>query len=430
MSGGTKQQFKQFSITCAEDACLVLGMLISGISVNLEKYKEYASEAESLLESTQEEYVPAKEYDDVNDKLLYRQREILKYTADHQSSSFSYIDLRKILEKHKYISSPLSEEVSAILSEFLDVRNWTFHNPQSLMVAAKEAAHKDIPDELKEIAQVTPQLNPVLIRKICRYELVMLASLTIHAQKRIEQFEKVLRSMKADYQEIFVPVDFSLPLGNINAFDGCVGRRCGLLGIGDIRQLSMLRPVSAVIPGNVPVASGDLDLVIPARGAFNSQTVAYIDTDMTFHPNGLTDFNLGEIGSHVLADFDHAVGTDVRYAVTSISGTAVDGVFVSFPAPEHTLDKANAVKAEGVGRGCVDHGGSGRLAIVAVILGVTFLVGSCHRSTEAAHHIERFVVLCDILELIRKFNVRHHDFHPPFLHGRGAVRVRLSASQG
>lgn len=124
MSGGTKQQFKQFSITCAEDACLVLGMLISGITVNLEKYKEYASEAESLLESTQEEYVPAKEYDDVNDKLLYRQREILKFTADHQSSSFSYIDLRKILEKHKYISSPLSEEMSAIAPsryiEFID----------------------------------------------------------------------------------------------------------------------------------------------------------------------------------------------------------------------------------------------------------------------------------------------------------------------
>ena len=207
MSGGTKQQFKQFSITCAEDACLVLGMLISGMTVNLEKYKEYASEAESLLESTQEEYVPAKEYDDVNDKLLYRQREILKFTADHQSSSFSYIDLRKILEKHKYVSSPLSEEVSAILSEFLDVRNWTFHNPQSLMVAAKEAARKDIPDELKEIAQVTPQLNPVLIRKICRYEIVMLASLTIHTQKRIEQFEKVLRSMKTDYQEIYDSIE-------------------------------------------------------------------------------------------------------------------------------------------------------------------------------------------------------------------------------
>lgn len=203
MSGGIKQQFKQFSITCAEDACLALGTLISGVSVNLEKYKEYASEAESLLESIQEEYVSAKEYDSVNDKLLYRQREILKFSADHQSSSFSYIELRRILEKNKYISSPISKEVAGILSELLDVRNWTFHNPQSLLVAAKEAAHKDIPDALKGIAQVTPQLNPVFIRKISRYELVMLASLTIHAQKRIEQFEKILTSMKADYQEIY-----------------------------------------------------------------------------------------------------------------------------------------------------------------------------------------------------------------------------------
>ena len=207
MSGGTKQQFKQFSITCAEDACIALGTLISGVSVNLEKYKEYASEAESLSESINQEYVPAKEYDDVNDKLLYRQREMLKLTADYQSSSFSYIDLRKILEKNKYISSPLSEDVAAILSELLDVRNWTFHNPQSLLVAAKEAAYKGIPDELKGVAQVKPQLNPVLIPKINRYELVMLASLTIHTKKRIEQFEKVLRSMKADYQEIYDSIE-------------------------------------------------------------------------------------------------------------------------------------------------------------------------------------------------------------------------------
>ena len=207
MSGGIKQQFKQFSITCAEDACIALGTLISGVSVNLEKYIEYATEAEVLLESTQQEYISAKEYDDVNDKLLYRQHEMLKLTADHQSSSFSYIDLRKFLEKNKYISSPLSEDITAFLSELLDLRNWTFHNPQSLLVAAKEAAYKRIPDELKEIAQVKPQLNPVLIPKINRYELLMLASLTIHAQKRIERFKKVLGNMKTDYQEIYDSIE-------------------------------------------------------------------------------------------------------------------------------------------------------------------------------------------------------------------------------
>lgn len=76
MSGGSKQQYKQFSINSLHDACLALGMLITGVNVN--------------------------------DKLLFRQREILQLTADHQSSSFSYIDLRKLLEKNQYLSSSLS----------------------------------------------------------------------------------------------------------------------------------------------------------------------------------------------------------------------------------------------------------------------------------------------------------------------------------
>lgn len=207
MSGSTKQQYKQFSINCSEDACLVLGMLISGVYVNLDKYKEYASEAETLLQRNDGEYISAKEYDNVNDKLLYRQREILKFTADYQSSSFSYINLRKFLEKKGYVSSPLSQEDTENLSEFLDVRNWTFHNPQSLMVAARETVEKSIPDALKGIVSVTPQLNPVYIRKIERYELVLLASLIIHAKNNIEQFEKILANMKADYQEIYDSIE-------------------------------------------------------------------------------------------------------------------------------------------------------------------------------------------------------------------------------
>ena len=207
MSGGSKQQFKQFSINSLHDACLALGMLITGVVVNLEKYKDYAAEAELLLEKTDSEYVLAKEYENVNDKLLFRQREILKLTADHQSSSFSYIDLRKLLEKNQYLSSSLSQEVVDLLSEFLDIRNWSFHNPQSLMVAAQEAAEKDIPKELIGMAHITPQINPVIIRKIDKYEIVMLASLVVHSQRRIEQFEKVLKSMKSDYQEMIDSIE-------------------------------------------------------------------------------------------------------------------------------------------------------------------------------------------------------------------------------
>ena len=112
-------------------------------------------------------------------------------------------DLRKLLEKKGYISTPLSDEIVEILNELLDVRNWTFHNPQSLMVAAKEAAERNIPPELKGIAKIVPQLNPILIPKVEKYELLMLASLTIHTKKRIDQFGAVIKSMKADYQEMY-----------------------------------------------------------------------------------------------------------------------------------------------------------------------------------------------------------------------------------
>ena len=81
----------------------------------------------------------------------------------------------------------------------LEIRNWTFHNPQSRMVAAKEIAEKNVPDKLKESVKIVPQLNPVIIEKVDKYELIILASLIIHVEKRIEQFEAIIKNMKSDY---------------------------------------------------------------------------------------------------------------------------------------------------------------------------------------------------------------------------------------
>lgn len=203
MAGGSKQQYKQFEINTVEDACLVLQTLISGVITNLRRYKQYSAEAMELLEKTSSKYVPAEQYESVKDKLLYRQHEILKFIADHQSSSFSYIDLRKILLKKGLLKTQLSEELKQLLNELLDIRNWTFHNPQSQMVATREAMEKNIPDWLKEIAKVTPQLNPVVVPVIDRYEIVMLVSFVSHTKMRISQFEDILDAMKADYQTLY-----------------------------------------------------------------------------------------------------------------------------------------------------------------------------------------------------------------------------------
>lgn len=245
MSGGIKQQFKQFGIDSIQDACLALGSLISSAIVHYEKYKEYSDEANELLESSETEFIAAKDYDSINDKLLYRQHEFLKLSADHQKSSFSYIDLRKLLEKKGYLVTPLSDGISDILNELLDVRNWTFHNPQSLMVAAREAAERNIPPELKGIAKIVPQLNPIFVAKIERYELLMLASLTVHTKKRIEQFEAVIKSMQSDYQEIYSSINDKPLLMTTNGFSDRVQyieKRVTSQLVGyqsDIAQISM-----------------------------------------------------------------------------------------------------------------------------------------------------------------------------------------------
>lgn len=71
MSSGSKKKLKQFTIDNIQDGCIALSMLITGVIVNLEKYKEYAEEAEQLLSNIDLECIPAKMYDDINDKLLY-----------------------------------------------------------------------------------------------------------------------------------------------------------------------------------------------------------------------------------------------------------------------------------------------------------------------------------------------------------------------
>ena len=143
MSKGSKAQFKQFTINTAEDACLVLKSLIVPTTIDLEKLKRYADEAQNLLGGTSSpQTISAKQYETVRDKVLYVQRELLRFLADYQSSSFSYISVRPIFIKKGFLKRNLDDESTKAINELLDVRNWTFHNAQSMLVADLEHAKK------------------------------------------------------------------------------------------------------------------------------------------------------------------------------------------------------------------------------------------------------------------------------------------------
>lgn len=204
MSKGNKKQYKQFAINSLEDGCLVLKSLIVPVIIDLEKFRNYSDEAEILLEKYKlDGFIPANIYDSIHDKILYQQRELLRFMADHQSSSFSYISVRELLEKKGFLKSSLTENSNKTLKELLDIRNWSFHNAQSMLVADLEMAKKSIPSEMVGSVEIKPMLNPVVIRKVKTYTWKMFADFVFHNKVRLAQFELILSEMKKDYQEMY-----------------------------------------------------------------------------------------------------------------------------------------------------------------------------------------------------------------------------------
>lgn len=204
MSKGNKKQYKQFAINSLEDGCLVLKSLIVPVIIDLEKFRNYSDEAEVLLEKYKlDGFIPANIYDSIHDKILYQQRELLRFMADHQFSSFSYISVRELLEKKGFLKSSLTENSNKTLKELLDIRNWSFHNAQSMLVADLEMAKKSIPSEMVGSVEIKPMLNPVVIRKVKTYTWKMFADFVFHNKVRLAQFELILSEMKKDYQEMY-----------------------------------------------------------------------------------------------------------------------------------------------------------------------------------------------------------------------------------
>ena len=203
------KNFKRFDIKNQEEALVILGSLISVVKVNLDKYSTYRNELEHLvvkyepLNDDKEVLIPAEEYENINDKLLYRQREMLKFCADQQKDSFSYIGIRHNFVKREFLKTKLDSNVSAVLNHFLDIRNCTFHNTQSIYTAYKEVTDKELPDDMKESITVVPQINPIVINKVESYDYLFILSSLAHADRMKNDFTLILRVMTSDYEEMY-----------------------------------------------------------------------------------------------------------------------------------------------------------------------------------------------------------------------------------
>ncbi len=201
-------QYKHFSINTLSDALLVLSTLISSSISNFDKFELYTKESIDLQEKYRDaEFIPADEYEELSDKILFRQRELLEFMADEANDIFSYRKLRKELVKKGYVTRQLENDVVEIINELHQIRNWTFHNVQSRLVAEREVMEKNIPDELKAMVKIEPQLNPIIVVKCKAYTKEMLDSFVYHNLTREVQFKLILDEMKQDYQDMYEQLD-------------------------------------------------------------------------------------------------------------------------------------------------------------------------------------------------------------------------------
>ena len=104
--------------------------------------------------------------------------------------------MRPIFLKKGFLKRQLEDDSLKVINELLEVRNWSFHNAQSMLVADLENAKKSIPPELVGIAEIHPMLNPVIITRPKSYSRSMLEGFVHHNEEKIKQFDIVLMEMK------------------------------------------------------------------------------------------------------------------------------------------------------------------------------------------------------------------------------------------
>lgn len=218
------KNLKQFPLEEKEDFLFVLEDLYLGICSNLKRYKRYNNELLDVICENVEtkdnkiiskKTVPIDTFNDLNDKIQNVSKNLICYTADDSSDSMSYRMFRRIfLKKNKFnIKLNNDPKLDEIFKELLNLRNWIFHNPQSLLVSKKEVFEKErdkqIEDYLKQFPEsLRPHLTPikdvslisVCFDKDCTVD--FLFSLHLQTSKRIETFETVLKKMEKDYSLI------------------------------------------------------------------------------------------------------------------------------------------------------------------------------------------------------------------------------------
>ncbi|AQR93101.1 hypothetical protein [Clostridium saccharoperbutylacetonicum] len=209
-----QKNYKRFSLDSRLQFIKYLNKLICQVLRQLDKYKKYEQELEDIINEhilldKDDNLVSAKninayEYESIDAKLHNVSMELVKIIGDNTNDSASYLKFRRMLEKNT-IELPfnqLSEEIQSYLKDVNDLRNWMFHNPESLYVSEEEYAKASIPADFRPYVTMSFRSSPIIILSPEEYSIEMAFSLLKHSTKRIEVFDKILANMVNDYELI------------------------------------------------------------------------------------------------------------------------------------------------------------------------------------------------------------------------------------
>ncbi|MCM0626613.1 hypothetical protein M5J14_19125 [Lysinibacillus sp. OL1_EC] len=199
--------YKQFRVVSKNDYLIYLRQIIVGLNKHFKSLKKYINEMENLvkniglLENPKLE-IEATLYEDYRDKTQFVENKILNLLGDMQNDSMSYNKFKRKLVKRnievKQLIGEIPNELSEMLNEMNNSRNWGLHEPESLLNAHLENIKEFWPKE--ELERYLNNFNPIYIAKFNKYEGHWLLSLYHSCFHSLENYKEIYNYIIKDYE--------------------------------------------------------------------------------------------------------------------------------------------------------------------------------------------------------------------------------------
>ncbi|ASV67003.1 MULTISPECIES: hypothetical protein [Cytobacillus] len=215
--------YKQFKVVSKNDYLIYLRQIIIGLNNHFNSLEKYGDSLKSIVEElalieNPELEIDSNLYEDFRDKTQFVENKILNLLGDMQNDSMSYTKFKKKLVKRnievKQLIGEVPDNLSQMLSEMNNSRNWGLHEPESLLNAHLENIKEFWPKE--ELNWYLNNFNPIYIAKFNKYEGQWLLSLYHSMTGNLEFYKEIYNYIIEDYKILSGNEDIQITYNDID----------------------------------------------------------------------------------------------------------------------------------------------------------------------------------------------------------------------